>query len=387
MTTWTAAVAQLASSPAPSAEVDDLLAKGVVQYQAGDVLGAIQSFQVALEMAPERADIRTNLGAAYAGLGRYTEAIDEYKRSLAVRDEPSTRLNLALAFYKTGRPAKAIPEFERVLQTDPANRQAPLLLADCLLQLGRDQEVIDTLTPRESAYAEDLAYAYLLGTALLKRGETGKGQVLIDRIFSRGESAEGHLLMGLAHLNNRDYANAVTELRRAVVLNPELPSLQTVYGRALLASGDRERAMQAFKTAVQQSPDDFEANLQLGVLLRIDRQYELAMRYLQRASAVRSDDVGLRHATAATQLGLGNAETARELLEQIVKDVPDFVDAHVLLATAYYRLQRKEDGDRERAVIDDLNARIQAKQPGAAESNPEHTTGKDSAETIPPRSP
>ena len=37
----------------------------------------------------------------------------------------------------------------------------------------------------------------------------------------------------------------------------------------------------------------------------------------------------------------------------------------VLLATAYYRLKLKDQGDRERAIVARLNAENQAKQPGA----------------------
>jgi hypothetical protein len=37
----------------------------------------------------------------------------------------------------------------------------------------------------------------------------------------------------------------------------------------------------------------------------------------------------------------------------------------VTLATIYYRLKRKEDGDRERAIVQKLNAEQQAKEPGA----------------------
>ena len=35
------------------------------------------------------------------------------------------------------------------------------LCADCQLQLGRDQDVIDMLTPREDACVVDPAYPYL----------------------------------------------------------------------------------------------------------------------------------------------------------------------------------------------------------------------------------
>jgi Tfp pilus assembly protein PilF len=65
----------------------------------------------------------------------------------------------------------------------------------------------------------------------------------------------------------------------------------------------------------------------------------------------------------------GETERALPLLEAIVKEAPDFLEAHVTLATVYYRLKRREDGDRERAIVDRLNKEIQAKQPGAVEPN------------------
>ena len=44
------------------------------------------------------------------------------------------------------------------------------------------------------------------------------------------------------------------------------------------------------------------------------------------------------------------------MLESIVKEAPDVVEVHVQLATAYNRLKRKEDAERERAIVDRLNA-------------------------------
>ena len=52
------------------------------------------------------------------------------------------------------------------------------------------------------------------------------------------------------------------------------------------------------------------------------------------------------------------------MLESIVKEAPDLVEAHVQLATAYNRLKRTEDAERERAIIDRLNAEAQAKRSG-----------------------
>ena len=54
------------------------------------------------------------------------------------------------------------------------------------------------------------------------------------------------------------------------------------------------------------------------------------------------------------------------MLEEIVKEAPEMVDAHVQLATAYNRLKRKDDADRERAIVERLNQANQAKESGAA---------------------
>ena len=51
------------------------------------------------------------------------------------------------------------------------------------------------------------------------------------------------------------------------------------------------------------------------------------------------------------------------MLEELIAESPSFVEAHVTLATVYYRLRRKEDGDRERAIVERLNAEAQARQP------------------------
>ena len=72
-----------------------------------------------------------------------------------------------------------------------------------------------------------------------------------------------------------------------------------------------------------------------------------------------------RYHLSAVLAALGKPDEARPLLEGVVKEYPDFVEARVLLASVYYRLNRKGDGDRERAIVQKLNSEQQAKQPGA----------------------
>jgi tetratricopeptide (TPR) repeat protein len=346
-------------------DFERLFARALELQQAGDTLGAIDTYKAALTIIPSSSEALSNLGAAYVRLGQFDDAIAQYEAALKSDSTSSTvRLNLALAYYKSARPNQAIPQLKRVVASDPEARNAYLVLADCYLQTGQDQELVALLKPRERMFANDLAYGYLLGTALLHIDDTAEGQKYIDRIFGAGESAEAHLLMGIAHLGRLDYPAAKTELKRAVQLNPRLPTAHALYGRSVLALGEQEAAERAFREELDLNINDFEANLQLGYMRKTAQKFEDALTYLERATAIRPNDLAARKLLASLRLQTGSVDEAVRMFEAIVKEAPDLIEAHVQLATAYNRLKRKDDAQRERAIVDRLNAEAQAKQRG-----------------------
>ena len=122
-------------------------------------------------------------------------------------------------------------------------------------------------------------------------------------------------------------------------------------------------AADAFRRELAIDPNDFDSNLQLGGLLRQEDQFAEARTRLAKALQIRPGDFGTRYQLAAMDLSEGHVEEARQGLESIVKETPEFIEAHVSLATVYYRLKRKQDGDRERELVRKLNAAVQAAQP------------------------
>jgi len=369
-----AVLAVLASGPfvhAQGLDADALLARAVALHQAGDTLGAIENYEAALEKDPGRLEARSNLGAAYAQLGRYAEAIENYQKVLAQRPEiHPVRFNLALAFYKASRLPEAAAELERVVAQDPSNLRAILVLADCRTQLGQDAGVVDLLAPREADFKDDRLYAYLLGNALIRRNEILRGQALIERLFKGGETPEAHLLMGVAHLQREDYRAAVPELERAVALSEALPGAHSLLGRALMGAGRRDDAIKAFTSELTRNPNDFDANLYLGIMLKDDGKLDEAYEHLKRAQRLRSRDVAVQYALGALHLAAGRTQEARQALEIVTAEAPDYRQGHVLLATAYYRLKDKEKGDREQALAEKLREAEQAKEPGASVPSP-----------------
>src|SRR5205814_8403396 len=147
-------------------------------------------------------------------------------------------LTLALAFYKTGQADVAAATLEKVHRAAPDQLQPILLLADCWLAMGENRKVIDLLTPVSTQRPDDLAIAYMLGTALVRDNQPARGQVVIDRILRNGDSAETWLLLGTTKLNAGDFPGALADLKKAVDLKPDLPDTWAYYGQALLRTGD-----------------------------------------------------------------------------------------------------------------------------------------------------
>jgi len=222
--------------------------------------------------------------------------------------------------------------------------------------------VIGLLAPLDKPDQGDLAIAYMLGTALLRDKQIVRGQIIIDRILRNGDSAEARLLLGMAKLEALEYPAAIADLTKAADLNPHLPDLYSYLGQAQMASGDMPAARAAFEKELAQNPNDFESNLRLAVLLKQDGEYDRARELLARALRIRPGDDAALYQVGATDLAAGDMERACATLEKVVKQAPLFLEAHVSLAQVYYRLKRKADGDRERALVQKLKAEKDAKQ-------------------------
>ena len=342
-----------------------LIQDAIQKQQAGDLQSAVTEYKQFLELHPEATAIHSNLGAALAGLGRFEEAISEYK--IALKQSPAlkeARLNLAIAYYKMGRIPEASAQLARVHAEDPANAQAVLLLADCYLRTGRDKDVIRLLEPEEKKRPDDLAIAYMLGLALIHQNRADDGQRRIDLIFRSGDSAEVHLMLGSSKMNIADYAGARDEFAKAEALNPNLPDVHVLYAKALQFTGDSDLCVKQFKAEFERDPYNFDANLQLGAIARQEQNYEQAHQYLARALSTRPGDPGVRYQLAVIAVDEGKPEEARQILESLVKESPQFTEAHVSLSLVYYRLKRPADGKREQEIVQKLTDEEQAKQPG-----------------------
>ncbi|MXW11369.1 MAG: tetratricopeptide repeat protein [Synechococcus sp. SB0668_bin_13] len=160
-------------------------------------------------------DILNNLGAALYQQGKLQEAIDYYKKALAIDPNSLDILNnLGAALYQQGKLQEAVDYYKKALAIDPNSLDALSGLGAALIQLGEAQEAIYYC---KKALAIDPNF--------------------VDALNNLGE--------GLAQLGENE--EAITILRKAISLSPGHPIAHKNLSLKLLLSGDYENGWKEYE--------------------------------------------------------------------------------------------------------------------------------------------
>ncbi|MGD0813634.1 MAG: tetratricopeptide repeat protein [Verrucomicrobiota bacterium] len=95
---------------------------GVDLAENGLEAEAISHYLKVVQIKPDHAEARNNLGGVYFRQGRVDEAISEYQKAVQIEpDYEVAHYNLATALLQEGRTAEAVSHYQRALQIEPAN--------------------------------------------------------------------------------------------------------------------------------------------------------------------------------------------------------------------------------------------------------------------------
>jgi tetratricopeptide (TPR) repeat protein len=108
---------------------------GLCRFHNGDYDGARESFQAVARIVPLN-EVYNNLGAAESRRN-LPEALDNLKKALeGDESDPAYHFNVGYVLWKRGQFAEAAGRFREVLERDPNDADARLLLSRCEKQSG-----------------------------------------------------------------------------------------------------------------------------------------------------------------------------------------------------------------------------------------------------------
>ncbi len=350
-----------AQAPSPaksdSSQAQTLIQSANAAQQHGDLKTAIEDYRKALVLHPDLGEAHIGLGEALMKAGRFDEAIEEDQHALAA-DPKNAALatNLGLAFYRKGDLGHARAQFEDVHRAHPGDTAAAVLLGYTYIRMNREDDAADLLIPLETGNENNLDLEYVLGYALIRTGRETEGMPKMEKVARARHAADAWFIAGTARFARRDFHEASADAEQALQCDPNLPGAHTLAGQAHYAVGQPEEAAKDFQSALKADPRDFTANLYLGILRFDDRKFDDARPLLELAVELQPAVPLAKLELAKLNAMTGNQQAALQALEDLVKAEPDWLDPHVELAALYYKLHRPEDGQREREIVQRLQA-------------------------------
>jgi tetratricopeptide (TPR) repeat protein len=122
-----------------------------------------------------------HIGSCLSALGRYGEAEQYFRKSLAGLDDATTHYNLGLLMSMTGRLADAEREYRRALALDPAHADARGNLGPLLVRMGRMREAVEALRRLVADDPENVNALVNLGVVLIQQGRRGEARPFLER--------------------------------------------------------------------------------------------------------------------------------------------------------------------------------------------------------------
>jgi tetratricopeptide (TPR) repeat protein len=219
----------------------------------------------------------------------WRQAAELYRQSLALEEDPATRLALATAALYAGDIDQALAELDRLLVADPRNAQAWYLKGK-VLTARQDYRGASQAFTSSLEIKRDVNVQFALGRALLNLKEKEKAAAIFQGMLDAyGDRAIWHVVFGGAYRETAYTEDAIREFRRAIALDPNAPHVHAFLGLTLMEQnygGATPEIEHEFAEELHRYPDDYFGNYSMGVVQMQLGQMAESNRHLQIASKV-----------------------------------------------------------------------------------------------------
>ena len=345
----------------------------VVLYKQGHLDDALGQLQQVLRVMPDNAQAQMLMGAVNYAQGNYGQAEMALSNVMGMdaKNVEARRL-LALTFYREGRSRQALDTLRPAVAGAPSDTELLALLQRAATAgAGKPGVEAPAATPASPLDAEFAP----VGKALAS-GNAKEAIRLLQQIPAGDAPLEArrNSLLVMAYVRDQRVDEGAKAAAAYVKNNPNDSAAHLLYGTALIAANQRDKAREEYLAAYKLDPKNFAALLSLGSLDTLQGHYaDAAGRY---ETVLKTDP---RNALAMTALGQvatlqGDKAGAVKWFKQAIAAAPKSAAAYVGLVMLYSEGGQFDEavGTAKQLVAADPNSPAALNALGAAQLNAGH---------------
>ena len=311
---------------------------------------AIELLTRATRLQPNNPDPYFYLGQAYQGVQKHHEAIEMFKKSIALNpDLKHNDYQVTNVHFRLGQ------ALLKVGQKDEAQKELKIA-ADLKAQAFKRDEAkgeafLNAANLSETAFPE------------LRSAETGSDATTVkdpqrldalksEAVFYTNVVAAAHQNIGLINAERQKFRVAVDSFAEAAKLNPQIRDIHYNLGLAYFKSESYKDAAAALEKEVKLNPNNLRAKHLLGLSYFSSENYERAAFFLNEVVAAKPDDASLYYPLALSLSKQGKTDEVQRIVSQMLSHGADNPSVRIFLAKAFY-----DQGALAKA-LDELNAAL-----------------------------
>jgi len=317
-----------------------------------------QQTQTEENLRQSAAGVLSSLGIFYYEHRQAEKAIEALEDALRYQpNDPGIRTNLAMVYYQAGKFPKVVELLEAKL-TEPSQRALTALAVSCfaLARYGdsaRYYEALSKSVTDDPVLLVTLAAVYQLG------GDADKAEAVLSRLPDTPLTrAQFYVVLGDAHRNQTQVAEAIAAYEKAVSLSNQLPGVNYWLGVLYSDSHEYGKAAAAFGRELELDPRNAEAAASFGAYyLTHGNDMVRARGYFEQALRNAPGHLGAQLGMIKVLLAEGKPADAFAAAERALAGGATDEELHYLKARALNLLGRKEEAQKELDVFRELRSK------------------------------
>ncbi|AFZ24382.1 hypothetical protein Cylst_2145 [Cylindrospermum stagnale PCC 7417] len=290
--------------------------RGLQQARTGDLLGAIASYDQAIEFQPDISDYWFNRGLTLFHLEYFAEAIANYDQAIALKpDFYKAWYNRGGIQGELGNFEEAIASFDKAIKIKSDYPAAWSSRGLALLKLGLLSEAISSYDQALNLQPQDSENWYYRGVALAVDEQYAEAIASYDRaLLIQPDYLEVWIDRGVVLFNLGRWLEAIESWDKALSIQPELYLAWYNRGIALDNLERREEAIASYEQAIAIKSDFHLAWYNQAVALFYLERFEAAIASYDSALQIKLDywEAWMGRGTAA--LNLVNSDPSQSLI-------------------------------------------------------------------------
>ncbi|RCJ19698.1 hypothetical protein A6770_06045 [Nostoc minutum NIES-26] len=245
------------TSPNAAIQAQAWFYQGLRQAKSGDLLGAIASYDQAIELNPNSYEYWFNRGLTLFHLEHFTEAIASYNQAIELKpDHYKAWYNRGGTLGEIGYFEDAIASFEQAIEIHPDYPEAWAGKGLALLKLGRIWEAIASYDQALQLQPQDQENWYFRGIALALAEQHEDAIASYDEALEiQPDYHEVWIDRGVVLFNLKRWSDAIASYDKALEIQPNFYLAWYNRGVALDNLKDHEEAIASYRKAIDIKPD------------------------------------------------------------------------------------------------------------------------------------